>query len=131
MLDLCATGLLPVRLVIQTDAQDLVRVRNDGQEGELRKRRDGCLRLRIRDARERAGDGGSEIGIAGDERGADIDEIIALDEAPGRAAVDGNGCELHAVFSILRLGSGCRCRRALTSRRRSSSSVTPRAVPNT
>ena len=90
MIDLGSAGFLPVRLVVQANAKDLVRVRNDRQPGEAGKRLGGCLGLRIRDAGEPAGNGGPEIGITGGEHGADIEEIVALDEAPGGPSVDRN-----------------------------------------
>src|SRR5579859_3656076 len=93
--DLGPAGLLPVRLVVQADAQDLVRVRNDRQPRDPGKRDGGSLRPGIGNAGESRSQGRLEVGIARGERNANVQEGVTFDDPPGLPSVDRNGGQLH------------------------------------
>ena len=81
--DLAAAGLLAVRLVVQADAQDLVRVRDHRQPGDRRQPMTAGGALGLLDGVERAGgEQRLEVGETALQDRADVDRLVIPHRAP-------------------------------------------------
>ena len=96
VLDFGAAGFLAVRLVVQADAENFVRIGNHRQPGDVGRGVTPGLAGGVARGAQRVGrDGGFEVGIAIPEQRADINGFVLLDDAPGAAVADFETCQSH------------------------------------
>src|ERR1700690_3171959 len=98
VLDLGTAGFLAVRLVIEADAEDFVRIGYHWQPGNVGERMPRSVAGRSRNLGERSGgDGGFQIGKPVTKQRAEVHGLRAVDEAPARGAINFETCELHRM----------------------------------